>query len=128
MSRKRILIVDDDVNCARLLKTGLEKFGEYEVCTEQWAANALATARKFGPELILLDVCMADGDGGEVAFRIRKDPVLYNVPIVFLTSIISEREARDGDAARGEFPFLAKPVRLKRMPLDWTIGTNWSRA
>jgi CheY-like chemotaxis protein len=115
MSNKRILIVDDDAACARILKAGLERLGEYDVHTEQRAACALTTAQQFGPDLILLDVCMADGDGGDVAFRVRKDPVLQYVPIVFLTSIISEHEAQDGNALRGAFPFLAKPVRLKQV-------------
>jgi CheY-like chemotaxis protein len=115
MNNKRILIVDDDAACARILKAGLERLGEYNVLTEQRAACALTTARQFGPDLILLDVCMVDGDGGDVAFRVRKDPLLQNVPIVFLTSIISEHEAQDGNTLRGAFPFLAKPVRLKQV-------------
>jgi CheY-like chemotaxis protein len=115
MSHKRILIVDDDAACARILKTGLERLGEYHVHTEHRATSALTTAQQFGPDLILLDVCMVDGDGGEVAFRVRKDPVLQDVPIVFLTSIISEHEAQEGNVPRGTFPFLAKPVRLKQV-------------
>jgi DNA-binding response OmpR family regulator len=115
MSKKRILIVDDDAACARILKAGLERDGDYEVQTEQRATCAVPTARQFGPDLILLDVCMMDGDGGDVAFRVRKDAALQNVPIVFLTSIISEHEAQDGNLLRGAFPFLAKPVRLKRV-------------
>jgi CheY-like chemotaxis protein len=115
MTNKRILIVDDDAACARILKAGLERMGEYDVLTECSAACALTTARQFGPDLILLDVCMIDGDGGDVAFRVREDPVLQNVPIVFLTSIISEHEAQGGNTPRGAFPFLAKPVRLKQV-------------
>jgi len=115
MSNKRILIVDDDAACARILKAGLERLGEYNVLTEQRAACALTTARQFEPDLILLDVCMVDGDGGDVAFRVRKDPLLQHVPIVFLTSIISEHEAQDGNMLHGPFPFLAKPVRLKQV-------------
>jgi len=115
MNKKRILIVDDDMACARILKTGLENTGAYEVRTEQRATNAIPAAREFGPHMILLDVCMIDGDGGDVAFALRNNRQLQNIPIVFLTSIISEHEARDGDARRGTFPFLAKPARLERV-------------
>jgi CheY-like chemotaxis protein len=65
--------------------------------------------------MILLDVCMIDGDGGDVAFALRNNKQLQNIPIAFLTSIISEREAQNGDARRGPFPFLAKPARLERV-------------
>lgn len=115
MNKKRILIIDDDAACARILKTGLERIGPYEVRTEQHATNAIPAAREFGPDMILLDVCMIDGDGGDVAFALRNDKQLQNIPIVFLTSIISENEARDGNAQRGPFPFLAKPARLERV-------------
>jgi CheY-like chemotaxis protein len=115
MNKKKILIVDDDVVSARILKTGLERIGDYEVRTEQRATNALLAARAFNPDMILLDVCMIDGDGGDVAFALRNDKQLQNVPIVFLTSIISENEAQNGNARRGPFPFLAKPARLERV-------------
>jgi two-component system alkaline phosphatase synthesis response regulator PhoP len=115
MSKKRILIVDDDLACARILKTGLERTGSYEVLTEQRATRALSATRQFRPDLILLDVCMMDGDGGDVAFTLRSDPQLRDTAIVFLTSIVSEYEAQDGSALLGAFHFLAKPARLERV-------------
>ena len=115
MTKKRILIVDDDLTCARILKAGLEKVGAYDVQTEGRATQALSVAREFGPDLVLLDVCMMDGDGGEVAFKLRRDEQLQNTPIVFLTSIVSEHEAQNGNAVHGTFHFLAKPVRLDKV-------------
>jgi two-component system OmpR family response regulator len=115
MSKKRILIVDDDLACARILKTGLEKIGGYEVLTELRATRAVSAARQFQPDLILLDVCLSDGDGGDVAFTLRNDPQLRDIAIVFLTSIVSERETRGGSALFGAFRFLAKPIRLERV-------------
>jgi CheY-like chemotaxis protein len=115
MNKKRVLIVDDDVACARILKTGLERTGTYEVRAEHRATHAMPAAREFEPDMILLDVCMIDGDGGDVAFALRNDKQLQNIPIVFLTSIVSENEAQNGNARRGSFPFLAKPARLERV-------------
>jgi len=115
MSKKRILIVDDDLACARILKAGLEQTSRYDVYAEPRATHALCAAREFRPDLILLDVCMIDGDGGDVAFDLRRDEHLRNVPIVFLTSIVSEEEAQNGNALRGAFHYLAKPVRLERV-------------
>jgi DNA-binding response OmpR family regulator len=115
MNKKRVLIVDDDLACARILKTGLERAATYEVRVEHRATHAVPAAREFEPDMILLDVCMVDGDGGDVAFAVRNDRQLQNIPIVFLTSIVSENEAQDGSARRGSFPFLAKPARLERV-------------
>ena len=128
MSKKRILIVDDDIVCARILKTGLEKTGAYEVLIELRATRALSAARQYRPDLILLDVCLIDGDGGDVAFTLRSDPQLRDIAIVFLTSIISERETRDGSALLGAFHFLAKPARLDRVIacVETQLGTSYS--
>ena len=115
MNKKRVLIVDDDIACARVLKAGLENTGTYEVRTEHRATNAILAAREFGPHMILLDVCMIDGDGGDVAFELRNNKQLQNIPIAFLTSIISEHEAQNSDARQGAFAFLAKPARLERV-------------
>jgi CheY-like chemotaxis protein len=126
MSKKRILIVDDDLACARILKTGLEKTGDYEVLTELRATRAVSAARQFQPDLILLDVCLPDGDGGDVAFTLRSDPQLRDIAIVFLTSIISERETSNGSALLGAFQFLAKPIRLERVIacIEQHLGTT----
>jgi CheY-like chemotaxis protein len=126
MSKRRILVVDDDLVCARALQVGLERTGDYEVRTETRATQVLSVAREFAPDFILLDVCMVDGDGGDVAFTLRNDAQLRNIPIVFLTSIVSEHEARDGNVLRGAFHFLAKPARLERVIacIEKHIGTG----
>jgi two-component system, OmpR family, response regulator len=126
MTKRRILIVDDDLTCSRILKAGLERVGYYDVQTENHATRALSSAQEFRPDLVLLDVCMIDGDGGEVAFRLRNDKQFHNIPIIFLTSIVSEHEAQNGNAIRGTFPFLAKPVRLEKVIdcIERHIGTG----
>jgi CheY-like chemotaxis protein len=126
MRKRRILVVDDDLVCARVLKNGLERAGGYEVRAQSRATQAVSAAREFEPDFILLDVCMIDGDGGDVAFTLRNDPRLRHIPIVFLTSIVSEHEAQDGDALRGAFRFLAKPARLERVIacIEKHIGTG----
>jgi len=126
MTKKRILIIDDDLACSRILKAGLERTGAYDVQTEGQATQALGAARQFGPDLVLLDVCMVDGDGGEVAHKLRHDRQFQTTPIVFMTSIVSEHEAQNGNAVRGTFHFLAKPVRLENVIgcIESHIGTG----
>jgi len=109
MNKKRLLIVDDESGFTRLLKLTLEKTGNYIVREENDGTNAWLAARDFRPDLIFLDIVMPKIDGGDVAQQIRSDPMLENVPIVFLTAIVAQRETRN---EIGGFPFLAKPVSL----------------
>jgi CheY-like chemotaxis protein len=109
MKKQRILIVDDESGFTRLLKLTLERTGRYEVQEENDGTQAWLLAREFKPDIIFLDIVMPKIDGGDVAQQMRSDPMLANVPIVFLTAIVSEKE---GGQEIGGFPFLAKPVSL----------------
>lgn len=110
--KQRILIVDDEVSFGRLLKLNLEQAGPFEVRTESQGSRALPAAEEFAPDLILLDVIMPDLDGGAVAAQLQAHPRLKNVPIVFLTAVVSRDEASAQEGIIGGHPFLAKPVNL----------------
>ena len=110
--RKRVLIIDDEASFARMVKLNLEKSGEFEVRVENKPAYALAAAREFKPDLILLDVIMPAMDGGDVANQIKRDRTLKETPIIFLTATVSKREAGDGGFNSGGELFLAKPVSV----------------
>ena len=114
MNQKRILIIDDESGFTRLLKLTLEKTGNFIVKEENDATRAHLTAHEFRPDLILLDIVMPKIDGGDVASKIREDLNLRRVPIVFLTAIVSNKEA-DSSHLIGGFPFLAKPVSLANL-------------
>jgi CheY-like chemotaxis protein len=110
MIPKRILVVDDEPSVTRNLKLNLESGGGYEVLGENHATNALAAARRFRPDLVLLDVMMPGMDGGDVAARLRADPLFHETPIVFLTAIVSNKETDGHEKLSGGETFLAKPV------------------
>jgi DNA-binding response OmpR family regulator len=115
MRKKRILLVDDDIATTRLLKIGLEKTGSYEVKEENSATQVLSTARSFKPDLAVLDVCMPNLDGGDVAAQMKKDSLLKNTPVFFLTSIVSEDEAGAHALTSGGYQFIPKPVNLQKL-------------
>ena len=110
MSQKRVFIVDDESGFTRLIKLTLERSGRYIVREENDGTKAWLAAREFEPDIIFLDIVMPKIDGGDVAQKIRSDPKLAHVPIIFLTAIVSEKE---GGKMIGGFPFLAKPVSLQ---------------
>ena len=114
-AKARILIVDDEVAFTRMVKLNLEKAGEFEVRIENRATGALAAARNFKPDLILLDVIMPSMDGGDVQNQIKRDRTLRDTPIIFLTATVSKREAGEGGMNSGGELFLAKPVTVENL-------------
>ena len=114
MEPKRILIIDDEPSMTRMIRLTLEMTKRYQVREENQAVHALATAREFKPDLILLDVIMPGVDGGELARRIKADPVLKQIPVIFLTGTVTKKEAAEGAVTAG-YPLLSKPVSLKSL-------------
>jgi CheY-like chemotaxis protein len=114
-SKKRILVVDDEVSFTRLLKLNLEQTGGYEVLVENLPTEAVAAARRFKPDLVLLDVMMPGMDGGTLAARLRESPSLESVPIVFLTAAVKKAEVITHQGQIGGFPFVAKPVEFDEL-------------
>jgi putative two-component system response regulator len=106
MSKKKILLVDDESGFTRLLRLTLPA---YEIREENNPLKAVQTAQDFKPDMIFLDVIMPEADGGTIAAQMKEDPVLRHVPIVFLTAIVSKDEAKDRQEIGG-CEFLAKPV------------------
>ena len=106
MSKKRILLVDDESGFTRLLRLTLPA---YEIREVNNPLLAVQTAKDFKPDIIFLDVIMPEADGGTIAAQMREDPMLKNIPIVFLTAIVSKDEAKGGHQIGG-CEFLAKPV------------------
>ena len=110
MSKTRILIVDDDPNLSRLAGMILESAGSYEVLIVNQSERAIATAVQFQPALMLLDVDMPGKSGGDVAREAALNADLRDVPILFLTGLISREEAGTKQLESGGMMFLAKPV------------------
>ena len=116
MKAKRILIIDDDKNLTDMVKINLMATGKYEVMVENRAPQAMATARQFEPDLILLDYVMPGLDGGDISSRLHQDPKLCRVPIIMVTALVSYAEmGPDGTSSRCGHLMLAKPVRFQNL-------------
>jgi DNA-binding response OmpR family regulator len=110
MRKRRVLIVDDDVNLSRLAGMILESSGKYEVMILNDSARALPAAIQFQAEVMLLDVDMPGKSGGDLARDAALDSRLRDVPILFLTGLVSHVEAGTSALESGGMKFLAKPV------------------
>ncbi len=114
MSKKKILIVDDEVSVTKLLKYALERSGQYEVLTESEGDRVIPAVLGFKPDLLLLDVNLPGLTGGEIALEIKKDPELADLAIVFLTGNVTDEEAAAGLQIAG-YPALGKPINMERL-------------
>ncbi len=80
----RVLVVDDDPSIRMICREVLE-MGGYQVRDAGSANAALSEARKFRPDMILLDVLMPAIDGYRAAEMLRADPAIGMAPIMFLS-------------------------------------------
>lgn len=110
--KKRILIVDDEPGYAEVVKVILEETYRYEVEIETSAEHALQTAKRYQPDLILLDLTMPGVPGGEVANRLLNDPETSRVPIIFLTAAVRREESESRGGLIGGRRFLSKMLPL----------------
>ncbi len=79
-----ILIIDDDPTIRRLFGAKLASVG-FEVVYAGDGNTGREMARRFLPDLILLDIRMPDADGYTIARRLKQEPRTAKIPIVFLT-------------------------------------------
>ena len=106
--KSRILIVDNNAQFADRVRLLLEATGNYIACAVNDPRRALEAARSFKPDLVVVDLIMPQADGLEVASQLEADWALHSVPIVFVTSLITPEEARDGRRIDGH-RIAAKP-------------------
>src|SRR5262249_33866753 len=90
---RRILVVDDNADAADGLSYFLAMSG-HEVRTAYDGREALAAARAYRPEAVLLDIGMPGMDGYEVARRLRQEPGLERALLVALTGYGQEEDRR----------------------------------
>ena len=114
-SKKRILIIDDEVALTRMLQKNLERDGNYEVRTENYGLVGLDAVREFMPDLVLLDIVLPDAEGSFIAAQISGDESINHIPVVFLTALLNREELEAKGGAMAGYPLLAKPVSLEEL-------------
>ena len=107
----KLLVVDDEKDILEFLKYNLEA-NNYIVETAQDGISALKKLKSFKPSLIILDVMMPRLNGVETCEKIRKDPTLNDVIILFL-SARSEEFTQVACYDAGADDFIEKPIKIK---------------
>jgi len=124
--KRKIMVIDDDVDISHLLKHNLENKGKYEVVVENKSTSAARRAWEVMPDLIVLDVVMPDKDGGDVQTEIRQNNRTKNIPIIFLTSLVRREESSTSGAMIAGDKFLAKPVQMGELIAEIEACLNYA--
>ena len=114
MEKKKILVVDNEIEIVDTLKRFLE-MEDFEVITALDAKSALDKIENHRPSLIILDVMMPDVDGFSLCSMIKNDQRFCNIPIIIQTGIAQNTEYDEGYLKQktGADDFVRKPFDLK---------------
>ncbi len=107
MTRKKILVVDDDEGLRRILGVTLGE-EEFELRYAGDGEEAIVMAAEFRPDLVLLDVMMPNVDGFQVCQVIKSNPKTRAARVVMLTASATEKDRARGRAA-GADEYFGKP-------------------
>ena len=110
---KKILIIDDEAEFAETVKMMLEA-GGYRVMAAHDGKSGLAMAKKNSPDLILLDLVMAQMNGFAVLSELKKDPYTAAIPVVVVTAKTESEYALDAENL-GAAGYLSKPVKKQEL-------------
>ena len=113
VSRPVVLVADDDPDILDLVEFRLEQPG-YEIVTAKDGEEALELARGRLPAACVLDVMMPKLNGFEVVQAMREDPPTRDIPVLFLTATVQDRDVARGFEVGGD-DYLRKPFNPQEL-------------
>jgi two-component system KDP operon response regulator KdpE len=119
--KKRILIIDDEPQITRVLRTSLSSSG-YDVRTADDGHTGLRLAREWQPDLVITDVSMPNMDGIELTGQLRSES---HVPIIVL-SVKGEEKTKVAALDAGADDYVTKPIGMNELLAR--VRRNLSRA
>jgi len=113
LSGARLLIVDDTPQNLRLISDLLAEQG-FELMLTRSGAQALEKIQLARPDLVLLDVRMPEMDGFEVCRRLKADPSIADVPVIFMTAVDDTEHKVEGFRL-GAVDYVTKPIQREEL-------------
>lgn len=110
-----ILVIEDDDIVARTIERSL-RGDDFRVTLTNSGVEGLKAARRRPPDMVILDVIMPGMDGYTVCREMRADPLLAEVPILFLTAKVKDEDKITGFSA-GADDYLSKPFNIDELIL-----------
>ncbi|AJS58770.1 response regulator transcription factor [Paenibacillus sp. IHBB 10380] len=111
LKNTKVLIIDDEEDILRILKTVLTKEGIDNIYTSTTVSDGFIQFQQKKPDIVLLDIMLPDGEGYDVCKQIRS---ISNVPILFLSAKTEEIDKILGFAIGGD-DYIVKPFSPKEV-------------
>lgn len=112
--KNKVLVIDDNPEQVDFIKLVLEK-DNYELASAPDGKAGLALARRFKPDVILLDIMMPIKDGFATCKELKADPSLKTVPVLIMTAIGDRLTDSDYAAEKGleleSEEYISKPIK-----------------
>jgi two-component system alkaline phosphatase synthesis response regulator PhoP len=109
MDKKKILLIDDEVDIVDLVKTRLD-LGAYYVIPLYTSKRAVEVAKREKPAAILLDIMMPDKDGYEVCRELKSDQATRDIPVILFTAQSDEKKfVANSSKSAGADDYILKP-------------------
>jgi excisionase family DNA binding protein len=112
--KRKVLLVDDDLELVELMNKVLEEDGRFEVRIASNGFDAGMMVKEYRPDLIVLDVMLPDINGKEVCHRVRADSSLEDVRILCISGMIEEDKIQELRLS-GADEFLHKPFDIEEL-------------
>ena len=112
--RRKVLVVDDDVEIIELISDVLSRDGRFDIKTASSGYEAGMQTEVFRPDLVLLDYMLPDINGNIVCQTIKKNPDYENTKIIIVSGVIKQEEI-DEMLRSGAEDFIKKPFSINEL-------------
>src|SRR5437773_2046072 len=112
---QRISYVEDDEDIQRIVRLSLERVGKMTVDVVSDSLTAITRMTAFKPDLVMLDWMMPGMDGPTLFKKMKQDPEMAKLPVVFITAKATQRDM-DELVALGAAGTISKPFSPKDLP------------
>jgi len=120
-----VLVAEDDREVRDLLKLEFELEG-FTVLTAANGAEAIATAERLKPDVILMDVLMPIVDGIEATQRLLSEKATKHIPVLMLT-VVDKKEEIIRALQAGAFDYITKPFFLPELKARVNAALRYKR-
>lgn len=123
MDKKKVLIIDDEMQFCELVRMNFEMSGKFLVFKAFDGKDGIKKANGVNPDIILLDIMMPKMDGFEVLQVLKQDPKTMEIPIIML-SARSEDAAKIKASEMYSTYYITKPVSADELiaKIEWALG------
>ena len=112
--KRKVLLVDDDIDLVGLMNKILEEDGRFEVRIASNGFDAGMMVKEYRPDIIVLDVMLPDINGKEVCQRVRADTGLEDVRILCISGMVEEEKVQELRLAGADY-FMHKPFEIDEL-------------